>query len=528
MRKSIYLIIVVVAMVVMSACKHDQPDNPLNADSIYLLGYTTNNGIPENNLSAGGPLKVKAAVRLSGDDVTAKATHIIGVRFYVDGCKSGTAFIGTELGAPEITKNFTYQEGGWQYVVFDQPYEVTSGHDYYLGYQSTVEVMGIERVAGHDADSYLDQGKGYKSFKASGFTGSVFCIQAICVGGDYSAEPQEGIAVDRIIFENNPKAGSVISITAGVRNTGIKTNTGTINVKATVGTDVFEATVTGLRNGETKPVSFTVPGIGADVNDIRIEATQENFTASDSAEINVIHTEDGFERNTILIEEFTSQLCGYCPDAGDVLHRSINGLADPSKATLVCHHPGGGFLDDFTTEGDVSLLSYFPISGYPSCAVDRMKKDGELCWHPGTSTSSMLQRLADIPANASLEMDVTYADETVTVTCSGNSYKKNSYITIMLCQDSIVGSQSGRGADYVHNNVVRAYLTSPLGDKLNVAEDGSYTYTVTYPMPSSITGKKGKAVATDPSNMFVVSAIHGAVGKNLGAVHNAARADLPE
>lgn len=526
MKKTFYFIVALVAMIAMSACNpENEPQGPIDPNSIYLMGYNKDNGIPTNNLTAGSPISVRAAVMLPGADVAAKARQIIGVRFYVDGCDGGNAFISADLNNIEVTKSFTFEKGGWQYVIFDQPYEVTADHDYYLGYEMVGTTLGTEKVSGKGKKNFLDQGEGFETFTELGFGSYTNCIQAICVGGDYSAEKQNGIIIDDLDVKPNMRAGDVVPFSVAIRNAGVKT-TGTINVAATVGSETLNATVSGLRNGETKLVNFTIQGVGIDIDKVTVEATEDVAGKATASKAINVYAADAPFRTCIFIEEFTSQLCPNCPRAITAIRDAIAQMSDPSKAAWVAHH-SGYYNDDFTIQGDLDVASSFGVNYAPAAMFDRMPVPGEtdIAFCPGTSFPFSFDDLAEIPANASIDMDVTYADSLLTVTISGKSYKQVAYATVLLCQNGLVRTQSNGGNDFVHGEVVRAYLTAARGDQLTIAADGTYTATYTYTMPAEITGVEGVSIPTDADNMFVVAAIHGKTADK-APVYNAARANL--
>lgn len=533
MKKLNLLLMLVMMLVMVISCKpKDDPKNEeIDMNSIYLYGNCT--GVVSTTLGPkdGGDAYFIVATKLSGATLQEKAKKILGVRFFVgDGAVEGSAYVMYELGSNEtriVDKQYSYVEGGWQYVIFDNPVDITSDADVYIGYevQGSGYLIGVQEKK--SKGDYMFDGNEWNDFKSQGLSSFSLAIQAICVGGDYSAEKQHNIVVENLDMKQNLRAGEVVDFTAEVRNAGVKT-TGKVNVKCTFGDETQSFEINGLRNGETKLISCKINGVGLDLKSVVVEASEENVTDEVTKDNKVsqsvnVYAADAPSRNRILIEEFTSQSCPNCPDGIKNLRECIAGLSNPNKVAWVAHH--SGYADDiFTLTGDKSIASKFGVDFAPACMIDRMKVTymkgvTELVWHPGYCTTSLLEELITIPANATLSMnaEISMTDSVITVTANGMSYKKDTYITVMLCQNGIIASQSNGGNNFEHGEVVRAYLTQPLGDALTLDEEGNYTSEFEYKLPASIKGVQNKEVNVDIDNMYIVVLVH---GKGSGAVFN--------
>jgi hypothetical protein len=80
-----------------------------------------------------------AASLLSMVKVAEKGTHIIGIRAYIgDVVTDASVWVGEDYENPTTVKEFTYKEGGWQYVLFDEPIKLNVNNpDFYIGYTIT-------------------------------------------------------------------------------------------------------------------------------------------------------------------------------------------------------------------------------------------------------------------------------------------------------------------------------------------------------------------------------------------------------
>lgn len=538
MKKLFSILLIAATLLSVMSCDRD---GLADQNSIYLLHYSK--GKTTSYIGYGtSSSNFKIALKFDAATIAEKGNkQIIGIRFDVNIVEGGTVFVANELGNNIVEKEFTYTEGGWQYVMFDAPIKIEKELDYYIGYDITSSgyPIGYEEVktsAKHCTNSYMNRGNsGWKTFKSDGLAGYGACIQAICIGGDYSKEYQHDVIAENLDVKQNFRAGDVVNFSAEIRNAGIKT-TGDIDVTCTYGSEKVVEKVSGLRNGESKVVNFTIDGIGLDVNKITVNAIESEV--DDAAPSNnkvtknvAVYAADAPERVCILIEEFTSQSCPNCPDGIATLREAIAGMQHPEKAAWVAHH--SGYQNDiFTLKGDLTIASKLGVYSAPDCIIDRMAVDygrgvSEFDWHPAYATSALLDDLTSTPANATIAMNVSLQDSTLTVDVNGMSYPNDCYITVLLCQNGIKAAQSYGGDNFLHNEVIRAYLTSAEGDKLTLDGDKNYSAHFEYHIPATIKGETsaGKATATDIPNMYVVAFVHGKTSSK-SAVYNAIKANI--
>jgi len=541
MKKLLSVVLVAVTLLSVIGCKKNK-DSEIDMNSIYLLGFTKK-AQADDCLGNSSASTFQTAMKIDAATVAEKDNKkVLGVRFYLgEGATGGKAFMAYELGNNVAEKDFTFSAAGWQYVIFDTPVEITAGKDIYVGYEAKGSgyFLGVENSnTALMKNSYIYDDGSWATFKSLSLTKYGLCIQAICVGGNYASERQHDLVAENISIKDNVRAGDVVKFTAQVRNAGIKT-TGNVTIVCKYGSEVVNKTATNLRNGEVQTLDYTINGIGLDMNQITIQVEEDGVSddyATDNkatANINVFAT-DAPERTCILIEEFTSQSCPNCPDGIANLREAIEGMQHPEKAAWIAHH--SGYADDiFTMTGDKTIASKLGVNFAPACIIDRMNVKyssgaAELVWHPGYATSALLDELASIPANATINMNLSFdhSDSTLTVDVTGMSYPNDCYITVVLCQNGYVASQSSGGNDFVHNEIVRAYLTDAVGDKLTLDGDKKYSASYTYTIPASIKGEtsKGKEIETDIPNMYVVAFVHGKTA-NAGAVYNATKANVP-
>ena len=220
---------------------------------------------------------------------------------------------------------------------------------------------------------------------------------------------------------------------------------------------------------------------------------------------------DPVSRNAILIEEFTGDRCGYCPDGSAAIHKTMKELEEQSKAFIVYHHVGFN-EDKFTIEASRPLKFFYgkPQTSAPACMVNRaILKAKSVVVHPTEVTKAMLNKQLAELTYVTLDMNVSYTEGSreLKVDVSGELLTElpNAKLNVYLVQDSIIAYQASGGDKYPHRNVVRAALASSVwGDGLGVVQ-GKYSKSYTYKIPESISGVQNTPIPTDIKKMYVVA-----------------------
>lgn len=225
-----------------------------------------------------------------------------------------------------------------------------------------------------------------------------------------------------------------------------------------------------------------------------------------------------------LLEHFTGEECGYCPDGMTAIwdytqsHKNI---------VWVSHHVG--YADDeYTVNGSNAIKTVCGVSGAPSVALNRAAAKYSYQGEMGSSTASApafhplyLYGLSTVPADstyASVLINNVYdkasrdlkvrvfgyvADETVT----------ELKLTVLLKESGMVGHQKDYTntfegwEEFVHTNTVRLFLTSSLGMTLNIV-DQKYDTTFVCTLDEKWVPEKMMAVAflTNSKNKPVIQA----------------------
>lgn len=216
-----------------------------------------------------------------------------------------------------------------------------------------------------------------------------------------------------------------------------------------------------------------------------------------------------FER-TVLIEQFTTVNCGWCPSGADRITQAVEGRND---VIWIKHHAGFG-TDFLTNSIHTTMTAFYGGSTFaPAMMVDRTRFDES---DPGPVTSiastylgirNLINKSKRIETYCLLNpIDVSFDGSTrkitgeVTGRFSSEVWNENTRLTVFVIEDSIVGEQHdytshGNWTDYVHMGTVRAAITDKWGDAIEVNEDMTFSYTIDYTLPSSYDFNHCKVVA---------------------------------
>lgn len=513
-KKFFGLFTALVAVVLLfTACPPKPP--VIDGSSIRLYGNTkttTAEGLDAIGISDGSDYDYKAASLLSGAELTDNGTEIIGIRFYVrDGAKSGKIFIGPDYENPVVEKEYTYKKGGWQYVLFDEPYAVT-GEDIYIGYsiKGSGYLLGYETTSRNMPGEMLYFNGAWGTFKSVVSANGKWTMQAIMRGGDYSTDIQNNLVVECV--ENLYTAaldGWDIPLTFEVRNSGAKTAYN-VAVKCTFGSQSKDVTIDSLMNGQSYFVEspFTVSGSGsvsvsidASVDGVTDETPNDNSVKSSCT---VTGTDN--LRNRALIEQFTGQSCPNCPPGAANLKAAIEATGHPEYFVWVAHHDGY-VADDFTLEESTTITKALGVNGAPSICVNRTSVAGQgLVWHPGYATAVNLLGCYATPAKATLEFNHTLVGDSITVNVSGTTAESAAKVSVILIQSGITAKQSGANSNYVHNNAPCLFLTPAKGQDLTIGEGGAFSATLNGKIPATFGKGNFNTVYSD---IEVVVFVHG-------------------
>ena len=173
---------------------------------------------------------------------------------------------------------------------------------------------------------------------------------------------------------------------------------------------------------------------------------------------------------TTLIEEFTTEYCGWCPTAAGELSSAIMTYPElASQVAIVCHH-AGYYTDWLTIDADRSYTWFYNDGGStyaPAFMWDRYAEDGKTAvtgrLGDAANYKSMLESRLIRPAYVSLELTAYFNESKDKIVVSTNSERSwdlcdtPARITLILTEDNIEAhSQSGASGSFTHQHVSRA------------------------------------------------------------------------
>ena len=188
----------------------------------------------------------------------------------------------------------------------------------------------------------------------------------------------------------------------------------------------------------------------------------------------------------VLMEEFTGEWCGYCPDGATIMKGIIT--ANPNRVIAASVHQG-----DFLAISQYSTLnSFLDVKGFPRSAVNRTpaqgtssggSQDGLLVYSRGNWNTNVTRELSKT-AICGLKLETTVSGTTaeIKVSCGANTAIDGAHLTVYLTEDGIPestsGAQSGAGPGYINDEVLRACVSNGTGDAidLNSSELATKTY----------------------------------------------------
>ena len=184
-----------------------------------------------------------------------------------------------------------------------------------------------------------------------------------------------------------------------------------------------------------------------------------------------------------LIEEFTGQDCGYCPEGMKYVHDFVD---NDTNWVVILHHYGYK-KDHFSVAGSKKITDKLGVSGAPNITVDRVStktSDGKSTYfHPGYLQDIKKSQYGD-STYVGMTLVNTYdaATRQLHVAVSGIVLKEDYpdlKLTVLVKESGMVDYQEDYYNSYEgweefrHVNAVRAFISEPLGDMLYVERASS-------------------------------------------------------
>lgn len=301
------------------------------------------------------------------------------------------------------------------------------------------------------------------------------------------------------------KPGAKVPVTVSLRNIGMNDIT-SMELTYQFGTGetkvIPHTLATALTTGKTGEYKFEIPADGDGMGTVHFAVTKVNGKTTPYADRPVdlpfkIGDFEAIDRETVVLERFTSESCGNCPGADPYVKKLIASLTEAGlRVSYIMYH--SGFYQDFLTlpESERLYPYFFDNRSYaPAMSVNRtfIAEDNTLVKHAaGYNPAEWTKRMKSDRQGVKIErIDQTITDGELKVVVSGVALKgsfdpEDFYLTVIVTEDNVASrDQAGASKSYKHQAVPRLFLTDALGDKISPAADGTFSLTLEGTIKSS-------------------------------------------
>lgn len=264
-----------------------------------------------------------------------------------------------------------------------------------------------------------------------------------------------------------------------------------------------EKTGLALRRGRSVEITetLTMPdGLTSGPKVVKVEVTALDGTAVASAMAETTQTSvavpsDYRQRDKYLLELFTSTSCTNCPRGHAFVDYMMERHPEYLLAEIHLNVPG---TDPFTTPAATNLVNWFAVSGTPSLSLNRININEEATVNPGFDASAYatvektyagVVRDYSLPCFIELDVEACVVDDgkniAIRVRGEGGEYARELLsehaLTVYVLEDGQPAEQAAQGL-IVHNNVLRATATGPVGSKIVWTDSSSFTHEYVVPV----------------------------------------------
>ena len=525
------LLLLAVALTLTVCAKALEP-----TDSQMWWGYYTGNDI--DFLGSGNAETFDCAILVPANHNLVGTSTIKAVRFYiptVSNVSMTKVWISKELPSSADQADYVQEvnvssmSDGYNDIELTTPFEVNN-QAIYVGYSFTIKqveycvTIGSEYVAN---SCYVQS----TSFTWEDVPYGALILHLLLDGGTYPTnyatvdnfEPAVvglGQSVDVPVKITNGGKDPITSISFTITSDGATSTeektveTSAIPYAATAKVKIpFEADAT----IGTVTKTLTITKVNGNDN------TASNNTATGN--LTTIAELKTWDRN-VLIEEFTTEKCVYCPDAAAGLHEFMTENPDLAKRTAaVCHHAGYG-TDWLTIDASEQYTWFYNGGGTyaPAFMYDRFDwGDGTPVVSRGNYKEYVEERLAET-SYAGIDLITAFDGDKLNVTANcerGWDFSSTPIrITLFLTEDNIAAqSQSGASGNFTHQHVLRA--TNETWGSILEWDGNKASYSYTFNIDSSWKTDDLKVVAfvsgydsNNPTNCVVENVAYTVAGSS--------------
>ncbi|WP_412984145.1 Omp28-related outer membrane protein [Pontimicrobium sp. IMCC45349] len=329
------------------------------------------------------------------------------------------------------------------------------------------------------------------SVNGSAITGNTFTPTT---GGDYTVvAAYDGLTSNTLVVNAVPEITSItLSATSSLSNVYVGDNI-MFNVIANNGQDVGSSSTITVDGVDLGGNSYAATAVGT----FQFEATYDGLT-SNTVEVVVQPAPTKFTKK-VLLEDYTGTWCGYCPRVAYGIELVQN---DTDNAVPVAIHrgstnPSSGSYDPYNYNAG-TLEDMINLQGYPTAMLNRTIE-----WnYPEPNNVSQVVNLTSGDANLGLALTPTLNGGNISIDVNvkfgGLFSSDNIKLVVYVLEDDLFYDQTNYTsyyggastlANFEHDHVLRASLTSLLGDTIPSSEivaDNVYTNTISVAVPSNV------------------------------------------
>ena len=437
----------------------------------------------------------------------------------------------TTLDAADYVQEVKTLEDGANDIALTTPY-VVNNEGFYIGYSVTsTNTYPIMCCGSQDAPntfliSYPNSGGVMQWSDLNGMGFGKLAFQILVEGGnfvDYSAVPED---FKPAVVE----LGQTVDVPVNVTSMGAETISSLSYTVTANGTTSAEKTINGLSIAykSTAKVSFPIEA-AATVGTSAVTITLTKVNGNDNAATNksatgnvaTVESVRTWPRN-VLIEEFTTEKCVYCPQAASGLASFMSTYPElAARVAVACHHDGY-YTDWLTVPASTSYCWFYNAGGgtyAPAFMYDRFAGDDTTPVVNRESNAAgyknrVENRLA-VESYANIELASAFNADNSQISVKADCERGWDFsstparITLFVTEDNITArSQSGASGTFIHQHVLRA-VNATWGAVLDWDNNKS-VYEYTFNVDSSWKTDDLKVIAfisgydsTDPTNCVV-------------------------
>lgn len=518
---------------------------PAADDNQYIIKYSNDDLYGLGGINQ--DLKVRLAIKVKPEDAAAlQGTKLTAIGYALTtsqdyptpGYSDFSVFVST---VPEGDNDVVKQScgssditAGWHEVTLDEPYTIT-GESFYLGYEGTLAAghygIGISAETGDAWTNVMFYAYYQNEWIDMVWDESYGGLQVYGIAEGQGTVTKVNLSIESVSGPSMVKSGESSPVSIAIKNNGIELLE-SINVSYEFNGQTVESEVTGqFFPATTSSATFDVDFVAEQ----EVEYQTLNFTVSDvngredetpsdnvaSLGVNVYKEEAQFDTpRSILMEQFTTELCGYCPQGEELIEAVLPNYDEP--IVRVAHH-AGYYYDNYTLDYSEQMAYFFynDMYSYAPAVMFARKHyadfpgaSSEFCPGPvfsvdRTLLTNALNDQITIPnlVTVNLETEYDQANQVVKIRVYGQNKLviENPVINVFITEDNITAErQAGATGTWIHNHVLREVLTGLAGAALEFGEDGSYEYETEWVVKSSITGSYG-TTSVNLDNVNVVA-----------------------